>query len=75
MYRLFSHEHSAFSGKARAYLRFKQRCGALGPGYEDILATPDLIGGLLFPRSGSGALPQLEAPDGTWVQDTSQISS
>jgi glutathione S-transferase len=73
MYRLFSWEHSYFSGKVRAYLRFKQREGALGSGYEDILATPELIQGLLIPRSGSGAVPQLEAPDGTWVQDSSEI--
>ena len=73
MYRLFSWEHSYFSGKARAYLRYKHRCGALGDGYEDVLATPDLIQGLLLPRSGSGAVPQLEAPDGTWIQDSSEI--
>ena len=53
-YRLYSWEHSYFSGKARAYLRFKERQGALGPGFEDVLATPDLIAGLLTPRSGSG---------------------
>ncbi len=73
MYRLFSWEHSYFSGKVRAYLRFKQRHGALGRGFEDILATPELLAGLLIPRSGSGAVPQLEAPDGTWVQDSSAI--
>ncbi|MCP4002798.1 MAG: glutathione S-transferase [bacterium] len=73
MYRLFSWEHSYFSGKVRAYLRFKQRQGALGPGFEDILATPELIQGLLLARSGSGAVPQLCAPDGTWVQDSSEI--
>ena len=73
MYRLFSWEHSYFSGKARAYLRYKQRCGGLGPGFEDVLATPELIQGLLIPRSGSNAVPQLETPDGTWVQDTSEI--
>ncbi len=73
MYRLYSWEHSYFSGKARAYLRFKQRAGALAPGFEDVLATPDLIQGLLIPRSGSNAVPQLEAPDGTWIQDTSEI--
>ncbi len=72
-YRLFSWEHSYFSGKVRAYLRFKNRQGALGAGYEDILATPELIEGLLTPRSGSGAVPQLEAPDGTWIQDSSEI--
>jgi glutathione S-transferase len=73
VYRLFSWEHSYFSGKARAYLRFKQRAGSLGPGFEDVLATPELIMGLLVPRSGTNAVPQLEAPDGTWVQDTSEI--
>ncbi|MGI9432729.1 MAG: glutathione S-transferase N-terminal domain-containing protein [Myxococcota bacterium] len=73
MYRLFSWEHSYFSGKVRAYLRFKQEQGALGPGYEDILATPELLQGLLLPRSGSQAVPQLQAPDGTWIQDSSDI--
>jgi glutathione S-transferase len=73
MYRLFSWEHSYFSGKVRAYLRFKQEQGALGPGYEDILATVDLLQGLLTQKSGSAAVPQLEAPDGTWIQDSSDI--
>jgi glutathione S-transferase len=72
-YRLFSWEHSYFSGKVRAYLRYKQRMGGLGPGFEDVLATPDLLQGLLAKRSGSSAVPQLEAPDGTWVQDSSEI--
>ena len=73
MYRLFSWEHSYFSGKVRAYLRYKQRSGGLGPGFEDVLATPELIRGLLIPRSGSPAVPQLELPDGRWVQDSSEI--
>ena len=72
-YRLFSWELSYFSGKARAYLRYKQRMGGLEPGFEDILATPDLVQGLLTVKSGSGAIPQLEAPDGTWIQDSSEI--
>lgn len=73
MYRLISAEHSVFSGKTRAYLRFKQSQGDLGPGFEDILVTPELIAGLLVPRSGSPALPQLETPDGVWLQDSSAI--
>jgi len=73
MYRLYSWEHSYFSGKVRAYLRFKSLQGALGDGFEDILATPELIAGRLTPRSGSGAVPQVEAPDGTWIQDSSDI--
>ncbi len=73
MYKLFSWEHSYFSGKVRAYLRFKHGQNDLGSGYEDILATPELIGGLLTPRSGSGAVPQLETPGGEWIQDSSSI--
>jgi glutathione S-transferase len=73
MYRLFSWEHSYFSGKARAYLRYKERMGDLGPGFEDILATPELLMGLLVPATGSQAVPQVLAPDGTWLQDTSEI--
>jgi glutathione S-transferase len=72
-YRLFSWEHSYFSGKARAYLRYKERSGGLGPGYEDILSSAELAVGLLIPKTGSPAVPQLEAPDGTWVQDSSDI--
>ena len=72
-YRLFSWEHSYFSGKVRAYLRFKERMGDLGAGFEDILATPELLIGLLTPATGSAAIPQVQAADGSWVQDSSDI--
>ncbi len=71
-YRLFSWELSYFSGKVRAYLRYKDRMGDLG-GFEDILATPELVFGLLTPATGSGAVPQLQTGDGAWVQDSSDI--
>ena len=70
-YRLFSWEHSYFSGKVRAYLRYKQYAGALA--FEDILATQELIMNLLLPATQTGAVPQMLAPDGTWVQDSSEI--
>ena len=73
MYRLFSWEHSYFSGKVRAYLRYKQHQGGLGAGFEDVLATRDLIQGLLLPATGTGAVPQLQTPDGRLVQDSSEI--
>ena len=73
MYRLFSVEHSIFSAKVRAYLRFKHDQKDLGPGFQDILATPEIIQGLLVKKSGSPSLPQLEAPGGTWLQDSSDI--
>ena len=70
-YRLFSWEHSYFSGKARAFLRYKAEAGALA--FEDVLATPELMQGLLFPATGTSAVPQLLTPDGRFVQDTSEI--
>jgi glutathione S-transferase len=70
-YRLFSWEHSYFSGKVRAFLRYKAHAGALR--FEDVLATPELISGLLIPATGTNAVPQLLARDGTWTQDSSEI--
>jgi glutathione S-transferase len=71
-YRLFSWEHSYFSGKTRSLLRFKAHGGALT--FEDVLATPELIAGLLIPATGTNVVPQLLAPGGVWVQDTSEIA-
>ncbi|NRA02321.1 MAG: glutathione S-transferase C-terminal domain-containing protein [Myxococcales bacterium] len=73
MYRLFSWEHSYFSGKARAYLRYKAYHGALGEGFEDVFATREILERVLKPATGSQAVPQLLAPEGTWVQDSSEI--
>ena len=70
-YRLFSWEHSYFSGKVRGYLRYKANAGALA--YEDVLATPELLQGLLVPATGTSAVPQLQTPDGRFVQDSSEI--
>lgn len=72
-YQLFGWELSYFSGKVRAYLRYKERMGDLGGGFEDVLATPELVVGLLTPATGSGAVPQLRTGDGRWVQDSSDI--
>ncbi|HEB88645.1 MAG TPA: hypothetical protein ENI85_03660 [Deltaproteobacteria bacterium] len=72
-YRLFSWELSYFSGKVRAYLRYKERMGDLGEGFEDVLATPELVTGLLRPATGSGVVPQLQTGEGRWVQDSSEI--
>ncbi len=70
-YRLFSWEHSYFSGKVRALLRYKAQAGALA--FEDVLATPELMQGVLMPATQTSAVPQLQTPDGAFVQDTSEI--
>ena len=62
-----------FSAKVRAYFRLKADQQDLGRGFEEILATPNLIQNRLQKRSGSPSLPQAETPDGVWLQDTSEI--
>ena len=70
-YRLFAWDFSYFSAKARAYCRFKEFHGAFS--YEEILATQEIIQGYLIPATGSNVVPQIEAADGSWLQDTSEI--
>jgi glutathione S-transferase len=72
-HQLFSWELSYFSGKVRSYLRYKDHFGALGPGFEDILASYELILGLLVPNTGSVTVPQIRTSDGTWIHDSSEI--
>ena len=70
-YQLFTWNFSYFSAKARAYLRYKQyHCGLP---FEEILATREIVGGLLIPSTGSNVVPQVRTPEGTWIQDTSEI--
>eukprot|EP01065_Artemidia_motanka_P038806 TRINITY_DN47659_c0_g1_i1.p1 TRINITY_DN47659_c0_g1~~TRINITY_DN47659_c0_g1_i1.p1 ORF type:complete len:508 (+),score=95.14 TRINITY_DN47659_c0_g1_i1:79-1602(+) len=70
-WRLFSWEHSYFSGKVRAYMRYKsEMCGLK---YEDVLATPEIIHRVLKPVTGSRAVPQVMDPDGRIIQDSSEI--
>jgi glutathione S-transferase len=72
-YRLFSWELSYFSAKSRAYLRWKETMGGLPEGFEDVLATNELIASLLLPATGTMAVPQLQTPSGRFVQDSSEI--
>lgn len=72
-HRLFSWELSYFSGKIRSYLRYKDHFGGLGPGFEDILCSYELIFGLLVPNTGSVTVPQVLTADGQWIHDSSEI--
>lgn len=72
-YRLFSWEHSYFSGKVRSYLRYKQAFDGLGPGFEDVLATPEILQKVLGPATGSPTVPQLRTPEGVFIQDSAEI--
>ena len=57
--RLFSWELSYFSGKVRAYLRFKAR-GEDRLRFEDINADPELIQTLLLPATRTNVVPQVQ---------------
>jgi len=70
-YRLFAWNFSYFSGKVRAYMNYKHHTEGLH--FEEILATQELIDGLLKPNTGSNVVPQLQTPEGVWVQDSSEI--
>lgn len=70
-YRLFAWDFSYFSAKIRAYCCFKAFHGAFT--YEEVLATQPIIQGYIVPATGSNVVPQMQAADGTWLQDSSEI--
>jgi glutathione S-transferase len=70
-YRLFAWSLSYFSAKIRAYLRYKEFHGVLK--YEEILATRDLMENYIVPATGAGVVPQVQAPNDDWIQDSSEI--
>ena len=58
----------------RAYLRFKSR-GADGLVFDDVNASPALIQQLLLPLTQTNVVPQLQLPDGSFVQDSDIIEA
>jgi len=66
-YKLYGAEVSLFSGKARAYLRFKNIP------FEEIFATRKIIDEVLQPATGLKMVPVVQTPEGEFLQDTSVI--
>jgi glutathione S-transferase len=66
-YVLIGAEASQFSGKARAYLRWK--C----VDFSEKMATPEVYRDLVEPRIGFAVIPVLITPDGLAVQDSADI--
>lgn len=64
---LFGSEMSYFSGKARAYLRWK------GVDFTEIAPTPTIMKSEIIANIGWPVIPVLKTPDGGYVQDTSDI--
>ncbi|MEQ9518778.1 MAG: glutathione S-transferase [Parvibaculum sp.] len=66
-YQLLGADISYYTGKARAYLRYK------GIPFEDVRATRDIYVRTILPRTGVAMIPVLMTPDDIAVQDTSEI--
>lgn len=66
-YILYGSEHSLFTGKARAYLRYK------GLNWEERAATREVYLETIVPNVGAPIIPVLETTAGEYVQDTTDI--
>ncbi len=66
-YILYGGELSYYTGKARAYLRFK------GQPFEERTATREVYKTIIIPAAGAPIIPVLAAPGGELVQDTTEI--
>ena len=65
-YTLYGAPVSLFSGKARAYLRWK------GAAFDEVLTSTDVMKEIV-PIIGWPVIPVLRAPGGEWIQDTGDI--
>lgn len=66
-YTMYGSDMSYFSGKARAYLRWK------GIEFDEVAPTPDVMKHEIIANIGWPVIPVLKTPDGTYVQDTADI--
>ncbi|MDP2124897.1 MAG: glutathione S-transferase family protein [Parvibaculum sp.] len=66
-YELYGAEASYFTGKVRAYLRYKRIP------FSEVLATRDVYKDIILPRVGWPVIPVVATPDGETWQDSSEI--
>ena len=66
-YTLYGSDMSYFSGKARAYLRWR------GIAFTETAPTPDVMKAEIIANIGWPVIPVLKTPDGEYVQDTADI--
>jgi glutathione S-transferase len=66
-YILYGADHSLYTGKARAYMRFKDL------DWREVTASKDIYKAVILPRIGAPIVPVLETSDGRYVQDTTEI--
>ncbi len=67
LFKLFGTEVSLYTGKTRAYLRYK------GIPFKEVLSTADVYKKIIIPRTGVRYIPILISPDNIAIQDTTEI--
>ena len=66
-YILYGTEFSLYSGKARAYLRYKNIP------YDEVLSTIGVYKKIIIPKTGVKYIPVVKTPDNEYLQDTTNI--
>lgn len=66
-YTLYGTEFSLYTGKARAYLRYK------GIPHDEVLATLRVYRKTIVPGTGVAMIPVVATPEGGYIQDTTDI--
>lgn len=66
-YTLYGADFSLYTGKARAYMRYK------GLNWQEKKATLDVVRDKIIPNVGAAIIPVIESKDGQVVQDTTDI--
>jgi len=66
-YTLYGADFSMYSGKARAYLRYKLF------DFDDVLSTADVYKNIIVPKTGVKYIPVVKTPNGEYLQDTTNI--
>jgi len=66
-YILYGGDHSLFTGKVRAYMRYK------GLDWEERPATREVYKSIILPRIGAPIIPVLQTAAGEFVQDSTEI--
>lgn len=66
-YTLYGSEVSYFSGKVRAYLRYKRIP------FSEVLNTPDVYRNVILPRVGWPVIPVVITPEDETLQDSTEI--
>ncbi len=67
MYQLLGSEVSYYTGKVRAYLRFK------GIDFEEVNASKKVFKEIILPKTGVAFIPVLITPENQAIQDTTEI--